>query len=121
MSDPSGIPADIVQLTGPIFLGNIFNWALFGTLSVQTSFRNDRQIRKAIVATTYVLELLQTVLATKDAFEYFGFGFGNMEALDQVGLIWFSIPVMTGIVQLFFAWRIWVISSSIYIPVVISV
>ncbi|EEB95000.1 hypothetical protein MPER_06097, partial [Moniliophthora perniciosa FA553] len=48
-----------------------------------------------------------------------------MQALDQVGLVWFSVPIMTGIVscavQLFFAWRIWAISSSIYIPVMIGV
>lgn len=127
MSD--SIPANIVLLTGPILLGNLFNWALFGALSVQVyvyylAFPADRLIPKVIVAFTYVLEILQTVLATKDAFDYFGFGYGNMTALDQVGLIWFSIPMMTGIVscavQLFFAWRIRVISKSYYIPILIG-
>ncbi|ESK84783.1 hypothetical protein Moror_554 [Moniliophthora roreri MCA 2997] len=130
MSSPLPIPPNIVELTGPIFLGNIFNWGLFGALSVQTylyylAFPRDRSIPKGIVASVYVFELVQTILCTKDAFNNFGFGWGNMEAFDQVGLIWFSVPMMTGIVscavQLFFAWRIWIISRSFYIPIVIGV
>ena len=62
-------------------------------------FPNDRSIPKAIVGVVFILELLQTVLATKDGFDYFGAGWGNMLALDKVGLLWISIPVMTGICE----------------------
>ncbi|KAF9254594.1 hypothetical protein L218DRAFT_1082259, partial [Marasmius fiardii PR-910] len=126
----ASIPPEIVKLTGPIYLGNLFNWGLFGALSIQTyiyylGFPNDRWIPKTMVGTVYVLELVQTVLATKDGFDYFGAGWGDMNALDEVGLMWFSIPVMTCIlsclVQFFFAWRIWIISRSIYVPIVICI
>ena len=60
-------------------------------------FPKDRLIPKAIVGVVFILELLQTVLATKDGFDYFGAGWGNMLALDQVGLFWMSVPVLTGI------------------------
>ncbi|KAJ8081124.1 hypothetical protein PM082_017965 [Marasmius tenuissimus] len=122
------IPADIVKLTGPIYLGNLFNWGLFGALSVQTyiyylGFPHDRWVPKGIVAVVFTLELVQTVLATKDGFDYFGAGWGDMTALDKVGLLWISIPVMTALlsclVQFFFSWRIWIIGRSIYVPIVI--
>jgi len=129
-SAPPPIPSTIVQLTGPIFLGDIFNWGLFGALSVQCyiyylAFPKDRSLPKWIVGIVYIIELIQTILSTRDGFLYFGYGWGNMNILNEVGIIWFSIPVMTGIVscivQLFFAWRIWVISRSMYIPIIISV
>ncbi|KAF9254621.1 hypothetical protein L218DRAFT_1082252 [Marasmius fiardii PR-910] len=106
MSQLPPIPPEIVKLTGPIYLGNLFNWGLFGALSIQVyiyylGFPNDRSIPKTMVGSVYVLELLQTVLATKDGFDYFGAGWGNMIALDQVGILWFSIPVMTCLSALF--------------------
>ncbi|KAF5343072.1 hypothetical protein D9758_011159 [Tetrapyrgos nigripes] len=130
MSGQPPIPPHIAKLTGPIFLGEIFNWGLFGALSVQTyvyylAFPNDRWIPKGIVAAVYILELLQTVLSTKDGFIYFGSGWGNTIAFNQVGLLWFSIPVMTSLlssmIQFFFAWRIWIISRSRYVPTIICI
>lgn len=46
------------------------------------------------MAFTYIIELLQTILATKDAFADFGTGWGNMIELDSVGLLWFSVPIL---------------------------
>ncbi|PFH47147.1 hypothetical protein AMATHDRAFT_50523 [Amanita thiersii Skay4041] len=47
-----------------------------------------------------------------------------MLILDQVGWQWFSIPLMTGaisaITQIFYAWRIWILSHRPYIPIVIT-
>lgn len=58
------------------------------------AFPHDRRLPKCIVGFTFVIELLQTVLATKDAFRNFGTGWGNMADLDAVGLLWFSVPVL---------------------------
>ncbi|KAI0077533.1 hypothetical protein K474DRAFT_1707280 [Panus rudis PR-1116 ss-1] len=122
------IPPIIAQLTGPLFLGHLFNWGLFGALTVQTyvyylAFPNDRVVPKTLVAFVYVLEVLQTVLATKDAFRNFGTGWGNMVDLDAVGLLWFSVPFLGSIIsstaQLFYAWRIWILSKKIWISVLI--
>lgn len=46
---------------------------------------------------TYMIETLQTVLATRDAFRNFGTGWGNMLELDAVGWLWFSVPILGSI------------------------
>ena len=58
------------------------------------AFPNDRLVPKALVAFTYTMELLQTVLSTRDAFRNFGTGWGNMIELDAVGWLWFSVPFL---------------------------
>lgn len=58
------------------------------------AFPNDRRLSKSIVAFTFIVELLQTVLATRDAFRNFGTGWGDMRDLDEVGWLWFSVPVL---------------------------
>ncbi|KAF9045665.1 hypothetical protein BDZ89DRAFT_1007879 [Hymenopellis radicata] len=124
------IPEGISELTGPLLLGHFFNWGLFGALSVQAyvyylAFPKDRWWSKTIVATTYTIELLQTILATRDAFRNFGSGWGNMTDLDEVGWLWFSVPVMSSIIsmlaQAFYAWRIWILSHRWYISASILV
>jgi hypothetical protein len=44
----------------------------------------------------YLLECLQVAIATRDAFETLGAGWGNLEALNNPQLIWFETPVMSG-------------------------
>lgn len=61
------------------------------------AFPKDAMIPKTAVAFTYTLELLQTVLSTRDAFRNFGTVWGNMNDLDAVGWLWFSVPVLGSI------------------------
>ncbi|KAK7472054.1 hypothetical protein VKT23_000165 [Stygiomarasmius scandens] len=80
---------------------------------------------KAVVYFVYLLEAVQTVLLTRDAFRVFGYGFGSMASLDAMAWIWFSVPIMSGIigttVQLFFAWRIYILSGrKWHIPALVS-
>jgi len=90
------------------------------------------------------MELVQTILVTNDAFHAYGSGFGNYEELTSMHLNWFSIPIMSGIGtlnllqlyiislltleylvsmmgQLFFAYRIKVLSNSRILPAMIAV
>ncbi|CAL1711880.1 unnamed protein product [Somion occarium] len=115
------IPAIIGELTGPLLLGHLFNWGLFGALTVQVyiyylAFPRDRDTTKLIVASTYIIELLQTVLSTRDAFRVFGSGWGNMTEMNTVGWLWFSVPVLGSIMsclaQLFYSWRIWILGRN---------
>ncbi|KAI0085581.1 hypothetical protein BDY19DRAFT_442111 [Irpex rosettiformis] len=124
----SEIPPNIAELTGPLFLGHLFNWGLFGALTVQVyiyyiSFPNDKRLPKIIVSSCYILELLQTVLSTRDAFRNFGTGWGNMEDLDTVGWLWFSVPVLGSIIccmgQLFYTWRLYMLGRSWFITGII--
>jgi len=123
-----GVPADIASLTGPVLLGHLFNWGLFGALTVQCyiyylAFPKDSSYLKSVVGFTYFIELLQTVLATRDAFRQYGTGWGNLVQLNDVGLLWITIPMLDGIissfVQLFYAWRIFVLCGNRYVSGVI--
>ncbi|PBK99741.1 hypothetical protein ARMGADRAFT_1008250 [Armillaria gallica] len=124
----SGSEVAIAELTGPLLLGHFFNWGLFGALTVQAyiyylAFPHDRWIPKTIVAVAYTLEFLQTILATRDAFRNFGTGWGDLDDLNKVGWLWFSVPVMSSIIsvsaQIFFAWRIWMFSDKWWLPTLI--
>ncbi|KAF8193459.1 hypothetical protein BJ912DRAFT_242747, partial [Pholiota molesta] len=112
-------------ITGPPFIIIILNWALFGVLSIQVylysqAFPNDRRLLKGLVFGIYVLEMAQTFLLTQSIWSTLAMGFGNIEGMDEVGTTWVSIPVIGGIVaflvQLFYAYRILVISQSKMIP-----
>ena len=60
------------------------------------SFPLDSYKRKSVVGAAYVLEILQVVLSTRDAFRVYSLGWGNPLTLDEVGFYWFSIPMLTG-------------------------
>ncbi|KAK0236406.1 hypothetical protein EDD85DRAFT_640199 [Armillaria nabsnona] len=116
------------QLTGPIIVGGLLNWGLFGTLSVQLylyylAFPNDRQFTKYLVYGIYVIEFVQTVLIARDVFATFGYGFGDMDALTRVNLSWLTIPIMGAVSacvgQGFYAYRILILSKSRIIPIFI--
>ncbi|KAF8915060.1 hypothetical protein CPB85DRAFT_1454202 [Mucidula mucida] len=111
-------------------LAYFFNWGLYGVLTVQvylyyTAFPNDRWGSKALVYLVYVLELLQTIILTRDAYITWGINFSNIEILDEQGLTWFGVPVLTaiasGLVQSFFGWRIYKLSNSKVAAVVVWV
>ncbi|KAF9062531.1 hypothetical protein BDP27DRAFT_1336480 [Rhodocollybia butyracea] len=103
----------------------LLHWGLFGTLSVQTylyylAFPNDRRTVKCIVYGIFIIEVVQTILVTHDAFSIFGYGFGNFDSLTNVHLDWFTVPVMSGVVafagQAFYAYRIGILSRSKMVP-----
>ncbi|KAJ7118965.1 hypothetical protein C8R44DRAFT_789757 [Mycena epipterygia] len=120
----------VAQLTLPMFIGTVLNWVLFGTLGVQiyiyfSAFPDDRNLAKLLVVAVFVLELVESVGNVRDMIHIFGTGWGDMAALDDVGWAWFSVPVMGSIIacvgQLFFAWRIHIISHNAYVPALIVI
>ncbi|PBK61272.1 hypothetical protein ARMSODRAFT_1025792 [Armillaria solidipes] len=121
----------IEMLSGPLALAYLLHWRLFGTLSVQLylyhlAFPNDRKFTKCLVYSIYIVEFVQTMLVTYDAFAMFGYGFGNIDALTAMDFHWLVVPIMSGIVacagQVFYAYRIFMLSKSRIVPIfVISV
>ncbi|KAJ7118655.1 hypothetical protein C8R43DRAFT_88657 [Mycena crocata] len=114
----------IVKLTLPILIGTLMNWVLFGTLLVQiliyfAAFPKDRARWKFLVCVVTCLELIETTAGTRDVVRTLGAGWGDMDALDDVGWAWFSVPIMGSAIacigQSFFAWRIYIIGHNIYI------
>ncbi|TFK37863.1 hypothetical protein BDQ12DRAFT_607194, partial [Crucibulum laeve] len=110
-------------------LGYLFNWGLYGALVVQVyiyhiGFSNDRAAWKVLVGCIFVFETAQTILMTHDVFKTFAEGYGNLAALNSTQLVWLAVPILGGIVsccvQIFYAYRIYVISSSKVIAIVIT-
>ncbi len=99
--------------------GYLFNWALFGVLSVQVcacrhhffrsslisvqfrtdiyyiSFPKDRLFAKCLVSAVYILETVQTAMLGHDAFETLAKGFGNVVALSSLQNEWLTVPIFT--------------------------
>ncbi|KAG8927505.1 hypothetical protein FRC03_011811 [Tulasnella sp. 419] len=116
-----GVPADITLLVGPLLLGYLFNWCLFGVLCLQTyiyylSFPDDSRHVKCLVYFLFFVDTLQTALTTHNAWHFLSAGWGDLAVLSDPGWSWIAVPLFSGIVsgtvQLFFAWRIWRLSGS---------
>lgn len=121
MSQAPGASVVSSRTTGPLFIGYTMNWALYGALCVQiyiyhVSFPKDPILSKFLIYLLLALETLQTVLFTVDLFDIFATNFGQVDVLHNVHSLWFSVPIMTGliggIVQLFYCYRISVLSKS---------
>jgi len=124
----STIPPDIAIITGPTMLGICLNWGFMGVLVVQIyyyheNFQEDRRIIKALVYGLALLDILQTVMITADAFHWFVYGFGNMAQLDETFLNSWDVPFLDSIislvVQAFYCWRIYFLRKTIVVPVLI--
>jgi len=126
----SGFAINVGELTIPLFIGTLMNWTLLGALAVQfyiyfIAFPKDATRFKLLIVLVFIAEIMQTVSDTRNTIRVFGAGYGNFGMLDEVGWSWFSVPVIGAIIacagQIFFAWRIWIISRSLVIPIVIAV
>ncbi|KAJ7729977.1 hypothetical protein B0H16DRAFT_223874 [Mycena metata] len=124
----SGIPPGIAMITGPPMLGICLNWGFMGVLLVQLyyyqeHFRDDRTAIQVLVYGLALLDVLQTVMVTADAFHWFVYGFGNMAQLDEPFLNSWDVPVIDAvislIVQTFYCWRIYLLCKARVVPALI--
>ncbi|KAK0226531.1 hypothetical protein IW262DRAFT_1457760 [Armillaria fumosa] len=120
---PAGYP--IERVSGPLIVGYLLNWGLFGTLSIQLylyylAFPKDRRFVKSLVCGIYIVELVQTILVAHDAFAVFGYGFGDLEAPTEIQFSWLIDAIIGGIAasvgQGFYAYRIFILSRSRIVP-----
>ncbi|KAK0236506.1 hypothetical protein EDD85DRAFT_643675 [Armillaria nabsnona] len=124
---PAGYP--IAELSGPLIVGSLLNWGLFGTLSVQLylyylAFPNDKRFVKYLVYGIYGIEFVQTMLMSYDVFATFGYDFGDMDTLNTSHLSSrFTLPIISavaaGVGHVFYAYRIFILSKSRIIPIFI--
>ncbi|KAJ7039913.1 hypothetical protein C8F04DRAFT_1085313 [Mycena alexandri] len=127
---PLVIPGlDLAYFLGPIVLGYMFSYGLYGMLVVQLyvysqNFPKDRKGIKAVVWTIFFFETAFTFFTTCGAWLLFGQGWGNTDTLSQFDWSWAPLPVFNGIIealaQSFYIWRIWSLTNSIWMPIVIS-
>ncbi|KAK7464990.1 hypothetical protein VKT23_006199 [Stygiomarasmius scandens] len=125
----SEIPSNIVHIAGPLVVGYILNSILFGILLLQVyvyylAFPRDRLVLKTLVYGCFILDAAQTIMNISDAFSIFGSGFGDMSNMQKMHLAGLSVPIITGLiscaVQNFYAWQIYIISSSKVLSLLIS-
>ncbi|KAI0690452.1 hypothetical protein C8T65DRAFT_97724 [Cerioporus squamosus] len=121
-----GTPA--VDIYGPIFIGVVFNIALYGIMVTQTymyfqGYKRDRTWMKLLV---FLLFICDTVNCCFDiAFVYIPLvnNFGNNDAISRASWVFATDPFMTAfiaaLVQFFFAWRVKVLTSNIFAVCVI--
>ncbi|EKM52241.1 uncharacterized protein PHACADRAFT_260480 [Phanerochaete carnosa HHB-10118-sp] len=119
----------MAPLAGPLLIGYLLNWGLYGVLSVQVylyhlAFPNDSRIVKTLVYGVYLIETTQTILVTHDAFNAYAKGYGDLTALGSAQLEWLAVPIFSGIVsatvQMYYAYRVTILSGSRLLGIGIS-
>ncbi|KDR77232.1 hypothetical protein GALMADRAFT_66700, partial [Galerina marginata CBS 339.88] len=80
----------------------LIDWGLFGVLSMQVyiyylAFTKDPLLNQALVYGVYLFMVVQSILFSKSAFQTFGPGFGNLQMVDDITHIWFSVPIMCSV------------------------
>lgn len=99
----------------------MFNWALYGALSIQTckqgayyfghnfktdgdtsdlyhvSFPQDRWPAKTLVYAIYAVETTQTILISHDAFNAYSIHFGDLQELNMMQNEWLAVPIFSAI------------------------
>ncbi|KAI0252215.1 hypothetical protein BJV78DRAFT_1203504 [Lactifluus subvellereus] len=118
MSALPPIPPNIEEM---YLLGTTWNWCLYGALVVQVyvysyNFPGDRRSIKLLVYSIFFTETLQTALSGADLYYWFVSGFGNMNHLAAPYASAFDVPILGSVVsltvQVFFAYRIWVMGAK---------
>jgi len=102
--------------SGPLLLGNLFGYGLFGVLCVQVFIYSNRYQQdplwvKSLVASIFCIEALMIILATKAAWDILGSGWGNISVLTSSDWPFAGLAFLSGLVSFiihtFFCWRIW--------------
>lgn len=77
-----------------------------------------------VVYTLYFLECVQTALSSADIIHWFSKGWGQLSFLSDPYVNPVDLPMMAGliamIVQLYFTWRIWILSASLPLAIFIG-
>jgi len=115
-------------ILGPILLGSCFGWGLFGIFVLQTYlyyrwYPNDHIGLKLLVAGLFVLELADTAVSTHAVWYFTITGWGDPSFLFASPWSFCAAVILTGLIaavaQFFFARRLWILSHSILIMIVV--
>lgn len=111
----------VLPYLSALFIGTLVTWGLQGILCVQVynyhlAFPNDPLHMKALVYFSLCLELAQTFMVSSDGYDVYAIGFGDIVNLDDLHLLWMTLPILGGIVGLLchltFAYRLVILSRS---------
>ncbi|KAJ7439015.1 hypothetical protein B0H11DRAFT_2103067 [Mycena galericulata] len=128
---PAVIPGlSIPLLTGPLILGYMWSYFLYGMLIVQVymyceAFPRDGLGIKALVWSMFVLETGFSILITIAAWNAFGPGWGDPDTLGELDWTWLPMlalnAILAAMAQGFYSWRIWRLTNRrLLLPVLIG-
>ncbi|KAJ7275879.1 hypothetical protein C8J57DRAFT_1466536 [Mycena rebaudengoi] len=115
------LEVNVAKVVGPIFIANILNWMFMGTLIMQlytyyVKFPSDRLGVRILVYTVFTLDAAQTIMTTHHGWWSIVTTWSNPLLFDYViwsaSMIPFMCGLIAGIVQVFYAWRIWMLSPN---------
>ncbi|KAL0958709.1 hypothetical protein HGRIS_014039 [Hohenbuehelia grisea] len=125
---PGTGPVMLVQ--GPVFIGFVFKVLLQGVILVQGYLyfsrysSTDRRLIKAVVAALIFADQLNIILNAAYLFDAFVIHFGNQDHLVKINWLFATDPIINGFTactaQLFFAWRINVLTKNKWIVGLVS-
>ncbi|KAI0041969.1 hypothetical protein FA95DRAFT_630522 [Auriscalpium vulgare] len=116
------IPPNIGALTAPMLFGICFNCCLYGVLAAQVysyhyNFSDDKRRFKILVYSVFLIETAQTAMTMADIYFWYAVGFGDVARLQDTYISPLDGPFIGSfislIVQLFYAYRIWIIKPSL--------
>ncbi|KAF4615962.1 hypothetical protein D9613_011345 [Agrocybe pediades] len=121
-SPPVILVPDANTAVGPLVIASWINWLLMGTLVVQlyhfqTHFSKDRVAVRLLVYFVVTLDVVQTVISTHLTW-FYAIANWDRPAVFSETTPWSGpmTPLMAGLVsgtvQLFYAWRIWILSHT---------
>ena len=128
VADVAGVPPGVALLTGPILLGNLFGYGLYGILIVQifvyfNTFPRDPQALKLTVWFVLLVDTIITAFATVAGWNLLASGWGDPSTLTPLNWPFTGLPFLSGLVasvlHFFFAWRIWKLRHSLILPAII--
>jgi len=114
-------PAEIAL--GPIFIGTAFNIVLYGIMITQVylyfnTYKKDHKWLKCLVLFLFLADTINAVLDLVYIYDALIINFNNVEYMAKANWIFGADPAMTGIiascVQLFYAWRVKVVTNNIW-------
>ncbi|KAI1790129.1 hypothetical protein LXA43DRAFT_891511 [Ganoderma leucocontextum] len=133
MADDASQPpvsSETLLRIGPILIGALLSWMLFGISVVQlyiyhVSFPRDRFAVWVSVYTIFVLDIFQSIVVASEAWQTLCAGWGRSVNLQFPGWTFTALPIVSSIisvwVQTFYAWRIYRLGRWRVIPVIIII
>ncbi|KAF8630803.1 hypothetical protein AX15_002706 [Amanita polypyramis BW_CC] len=116
-------------LFGPMLIGTFANMILYGILIVQTLFyfqtyKKDTPWIKYLVLYLFLVESLNTGFDIAMMYQPLILEYGQPSAVTRFPMMFATEPVVIVAVstpiQIFFSWRIWLLTRMVWIPIVIS-
>ncbi|PBK71633.1 hypothetical protein ARMSODRAFT_1016642 [Armillaria solidipes] len=129
---PISVPGINVPLvTGPLILGYMWGYGLFGILTVQMYIyyihfnQKDTWKMRLYVWFIFLLEVVFTTFTTIAAWDQYAGGWGDVNTLSYIDWSWEPLPALNGtissMVQTFYVWRIYNLTKNIWICIFIEV